>query len=110
MNNLQQLFQLGQQMQARLSEIQTELASKTVSASSGGGLVSVVADGRGQIREIKIDPSLIRETDDLEMLEDLIVAAVSDAQARARKLYEEEMNRVAGGLAPFNLSSILGGL
>lgn len=109
MNSFQQLFQLGQQMQARLSEIQTELASKTVSASSGGGLVRVEADGRGQIREIKIDPSVLSETD-VEMLEDLVLAAVTEAQTRAKKLYEEEMKRVAGGLSPFNLSNILGGL
>lgn len=108
MNSLQQLFQLGQQMQARLSEIQTELASKTVSASSGGGLVKVVADGRGRVREVKIDPSALEEAD-VEMLEDLVLAAVTDAQARARKLYEEEMNRAAGGLAPFNLTGLLGG-
>lgn len=109
MNSFQQLFQLGQQMQARLSEIQTELAAKTVSASSGGGLVKVMADGRGQIREIKIDPSVVGDAD-IEMLEDLVLAAVSEAQTRARKLYEEEVNRMAGGLAPFNLTNILGGL
>ena len=108
MNSLQQLFQLGQQMQARLSEIQTELASKTVSATSGGGLVNIVADGRGRIREVKIDPSAFDEGD-VEMLEDLILAAVTDAQARARKLYEEEMKRAAGGLSPFNLTGLLGG-
>ncbi|UCF19832.1 MAG: YbaB/EbfC family nucleoid-associated protein [Gemmatimonadota bacterium] len=109
MNNLQQLFQLVQQGQARLTEIQTQLASKTVTASSGGGLVKVVADGQGRIREIKIDPSVV-DPSDTEMLEDLLQAAVSEVQARARQLYEEEISRMAGGLAPFNLGGLFGGL
>lgn len=108
MNNLHQLFQLVQQGQARLSEIQTQLASKTVTATSGGGLVKVVADGQGRIREVKIDASVV-DPDDVEMLEDLVQAAVSDAQARARELYEEEIGRMAGGLNPFNLGSLFGG-
>ncbi|KPK65744.1 MAG: hypothetical protein AMS21_03975 [Gemmatimonas sp. SG8_38_2] len=108
MNNLHQLFQLVQQGQARLTEIQTQLASKTVTASSGGGLVKVVADGQGRIQEVKIDPSVVNASD-VEMLEDLVQAAVSDAQARARQLYEEEIGRVAGGMAPFNLGNLFGG-
>lgn len=108
MNNLHQLFQLVQQGQARLTEIQTQLASKTVTAAAGGGLVKVVADGQGKIREIKIDPSVV-DPKDVEMLEDLVQAAVSDAQARARELYEEEINRMAGGLSPFNLANLFGG-
>ena len=108
MNNIQQLFQLVQQGQARLTEIQTALASKTVTASSGGGLVKVVADGQGRIRQIKLDPSVVNPSD-IEMLEDLVQAAVSEAQARARQLYEEEMSRMAGGLNPFNLGSLFGG-
>lgn len=109
MNSFQQLFQLGQQVQARLTEIQTQLAAKTVTATSGGGLVTVVADGQGRIREIKIDPSVV-DPSDTEMLEELVHAAVSEAQARARKLYEEEVNRMAGGLAPFNLGNLFGGM
>ena len=91
MNSFQQLFQLGQQVQARLTEIQTQLAERTVAASSGGGLVTVVADGQGRIREIKIDPSVVNASD-VEMLEDLVQAAVSDAQARARKLFRVDPN------------------
>jgi DNA-binding YbaB/EbfC family protein len=108
MNNLHQLFQLVQQGQARLTEIQTQLASKTVTASSGGGLVTVVADGQGRIREVKIDPSVV-DPSDVEMLEDLVQAAVSEAQARARQLYEEEINQMAGGISPFNLGNLFGG-
>ena len=108
MNNLNQLFQLVQQGQAKLTEIQTQLASKTVTASSGGGLVTVVADGQGRVREVKIDPSVVNASD-VEMLEDLVQAAVSDAQARARQLYEEEVRGMACGLAPFNLGNLFGG-
>ena len=108
MNNLQQLFQLVQQSQARLSEIQTQLASKTVTATSGGGLVKVTADGQGRIRQVKIDPSVV-DPEDVEMLEDLVQAAVSDVQARARELYEEEIGRMTGGLNLFNLGSLFGG-
>jgi DNA-binding YbaB/EbfC family protein len=102
------LFQLVQQGQARLTEIQTQLASKTVTASSGGGLVTVVADGQGRIREVKIDPSVVNPAD-VEMLEELVRAAVLEAQARARRLYEEEISRMAGGLFPLNLSNLFGG-
>jgi len=108
MNNLHQLFQMVQQGQAKLTEIQTQLASRTVTASSGGGLVKVVADGQGRVREVKIDPSVV-DPNDIEMLEDLVQAAVSEAQARARQLYEEEMSRMAGGVNPFNLGNLFGG-
>jgi DNA-binding YbaB/EbfC family protein len=103
MTNFNQLFQLGQQVQARLTQLQTELGSKTVTCTSGGGMVTVTADGRGQVREIKIDRSVV-DPNDIEMLEDLITAAVSEAQQRAAQLYEEEMKKVAGGFPlPFNL-------
>jgi len=105
MTNINQLFQLGQQVQARLTQLQTELGSRTVTCSSGGGMVTVTADGRGQIREIKIDRSVV-DPNDIEMLEDLITAAVSEAQQRAAQLYEEEMKKVAGGFPlPFNFTT-----
>jgi nucleoid-associated protein EbfC len=97
MTNFQQLFQMGQQVQARISQLQTELTSKSVECSSGGGMVKVTADGRGHIRSIKIDPSVV-SVDDIEMLEDLVVAAVSEAQKRAETLAQEEMKRVTAGL------------
>lgn len=102
------MFQLGQQVQARISELQTQLASRTVEARSGGGLVTVEADGQGRIRKIKIDPSVV-DPSDVEMLEDLIQSAVAEAQSRARKVYEEEMGRVAGGIGPLNLGNLFGG-
>jgi nucleoid-associated protein EbfC len=106
MTNFQQLFQLGQQVQARLTQLQSELGNRTVSSSSGGGMVSVTADGKGRIREIRIDPSVV-DPADVEMLEDLVIAAVNEAQQRAEQIYEEEMKKVAGGLPlPFNFPNL----
>ncbi|MGH7458022.1 MAG: YbaB/EbfC family nucleoid-associated protein [Longimicrobiaceae bacterium] len=102
-NNFQQILQMGQQVQARLSQLQTELGEKTVSSSSGGGMVSVSVDGRGRVRGVDIDPSVL-EGGDVEMLEDLVLAAISSAQSRAATVYEEEMRKLSGGLPlPFQL-------
>ena len=104
--DLQKIMQMGQQMQARVSELQTELKNKTVTTSSGGGMVTVTADGRGRIREVKIDPTVV-DPSDVEMLEDLVVAAVSEAQQRADKLYEEEMKKLTGGMGlPFQIPGL----
>jgi nucleoid-associated protein EbfC len=105
-NNFQQILQMGQQVQARLSQLQSELGQRTVSCTSGGGMVTVTADGRGKIRAVKIDPSVVDPTD-VEMLEDLVLAAVSEAQTRANALYEEEMRKVSGGFSlPFDLPGL----
>lgn len=103
MTNFQQLLQMGQKMQARMSELQEELEKKTVESTSGGGMVKVTADAKGRVRSLKIDPTVV-DPDDVEMLEDLVLAAVSDAQNRAEKVYEEEMKKVTGGLnLPFQI-------
>lgn len=107
MTNFQQILQMGQQVQARMNELQTELGNRTVTVSSGGGMVTVTADGRGKIREVKIDPAVV-DRDDVEMLEDLVLAAVGEAQQRAQQLYEEELKKVAGGFPlPFQLPNFL---
>ncbi len=97
MNNLQQLLQMGQQLQARVAQLQERLDSQEVAASAGGGMVRVTVDGKGGIKGIRIDPSVV-DPQDVEMLEDLVLAAVSEAQGKARSLYEEEMRKAAGGL------------
>jgi len=103
MADLSQLLQLGQQMQGKLSQMQTELAQRTVMGSAGGGMVKTTADGQGHIRSIQIDPSIVADGD-VEMLEDLVLAAVSDAQRKAQELYRSELSKVAGGLPlPFQL-------
>lgn len=96
MNNLQQLMQMGQQLQARMSKLQESLGNQKITGSSGGGMVNATVDGKGEIKEIRLDPGCV-DKDDVEMLEDLIVAAVSQAQAKARQAYEEEMKKAAGG-------------
>jgi DNA-binding YbaB/EbfC family protein len=97
------ILQQAQQMQGRLQQLQDELQHRVVHGSSGGGMVSVEADGKGQIKKIKIDPSLSGQTD-MEMLEDLIVVAVNDAQKKATELAQEEMGKITGGMnLPFKL-------
>lgn len=103
MPDFSQLLQLGQQMQGRLTQMQAQLAELTVTGSAGGGMVTATADGRGVVRSIRIDPAMVAEGD-AEMLEDLVLAAVSDAQRRAEALYREELRKATGGLPlPFQL-------
>ena len=97
MNNLQQLLQMGQQLQARVQELQQRLDSQELSASAGGGMVKATVDGKGGIRGLRIDPAVV-DPQDVEMLEDLVMAAVTEAQKKARSLYEEEMRKATGGL------------
>lgn len=97
------MLQQAQQVQGRLQQMQQELESKTVSASSGGGMVTVTADGKGQVRQVRIDPTVVNPAD-VEMLEDLVLAAVTEAQKKAAELAQEEMQKVTGGLSlPFKL-------
>jgi DNA-binding YbaB/EbfC family protein len=103
MADLSQLLQLGQQMQGKLTQMQTELAQQTVTGSSGGGMVRASANGRGEIQSIQVDPSVVSDGD-VEMLEDLVLAAVSEAQRKAQELYKNELSKVTGGLPlPFQL-------
>ena len=97
MNNLQQLMQMGQQLQTRMTELQESLGGQKITASSGGGMVSATVDGKGEVKEVRIDPTCV-DKGDVEMLEDLVVAAVSQAQTKARQVYDEEMKKAAGGL------------
>ncbi len=91
------MFQQAQQMQGKLAELQEDLAKRTVSGAAGGGMVTVEADGKGTVKRIKIDPSLV-SGGDVELLEDLVTVAVGDAQQKAAALSAEEMSRLAGGL------------
>lgn len=93
MADLQQLFQLGQQMQGRLQQLQTELAGRTIECTSGGGLVRVVADGRGTVRSVVIDPAVFQDHD-AEFLGDLVLTAVAEVQRRAADLLQAEMRKV----------------
>ena len=95
--NLQQIMQLGQQLQAKMTKLQESLDAEKITATSGGGMVTATVDGKGQVKQVKIDPTCV-DPRDVEMLEDLVLAALSEAQAKAQKHYEEEMKKVSGGL------------
>lgn len=97
MADFSQLLQLGQQMQGRLTKLQTELTQQTVTGSAGGGMIKVTADGQGHVRSIHIDPGVVSDGD-VEMLEDLVLAALHEAQRKAQELYRSELSKVTGGL------------
>lgn len=105
--DLQKLMQLSQQMQSRMAEIQEDLEQKTVTAQAGGGIVEVTTNGKGQVQRVKIDPSVV-DPDDVEMLEDLIAAAASEAFRRALEEMEGEMRRATGGLPLPGMGNLLG--
>lgn len=108
MKNMQQLMQLSSQLQSRMTEMQEKLARQSFAETSGGGLVEATVDGKGSLVGLKIDEAAI-EGDDVEMLEDLVLAAVSQAQRRASEAMEAEMKQAAGGLGMPGLGSLLGG-
>lgn len=91
------LAKMAQQMQADMARVEQELNDLRVEGSAGGGVVTAVVSGKQDIVSLSIEPSAV-DPDDVEMLQDLIVAAVADAQANARKAAEEKMARVTGGL------------
>jgi DNA-binding YbaB/EbfC family protein len=95
--NVQKLMKEAQRAQKKVAEAQERLAAMTVEGNAGGGLVSVTATGDGTIRAVKIDPAAV-DTSDLSMLEDLVTAAVADAQRQAKELHEREMGSAMGGL------------
>ena len=94
--DMNQLFQQVGQMQEQMQKAQAELANETVEATAGGGMVTVVANGSGEIKEIKIDPKAI-DPNDAEMLEDMILAAVNEAIRSAQSLMESKLGGLAGG-------------
>lgn len=84
-------------LQEKMAKMQEELASKTVEASAGGGMVTVVVNGRQEVLSIKIDRQVV-DPEDVEMLQDLVVAAVNDGLRRAQEMAAAEMGKLAGGL------------
>ena len=104
MTDLSQLMQLSQQLQAKMTELQESLESKSISATSGGGMVTVTVNGKGHAIRVQIDPTCV-DPRDVEMLEDLVLAAISEAQNKAQAEYEQEMRRATGGL-PLNIPGL----
>lgn len=87
----------AQKMQAKMAKVQEDLKAKTVEAQSGGGMVRVVCNGQQEILDITIEPELLKE-DDVEMVQDLILAAVNEALQRSRAMAQEELAKITGGL------------
>ena len=97
MKNIGQIMKQAQQMQTKMAELQEQLAALEVSGSAGGGMVQVTMSGKGELRGVKIDPTLANQ-DDVEVLEDLIMAAANDAKAKVEVRVQEEMQKLTGGL------------
>jgi len=95
--DIQKLMKQAQEMQAGMQKTQEELAAKTVEASVGGGKVTVVATGAGDIQSISIDPSVIDPTDS-EFLEELILSGVQEAAAKGKEMAAAEMGKLTGGM------------
>jgi DNA-binding YbaB/EbfC family protein len=95
--DIQQLMQMGQQLQVRMTQLQDELSAREISASVGGGMVTATVNGKGVVTRIVIEPTVV-DPKDVEMLEDLVLAAITEAQSKAHGQYEEEMRKATGGL------------
>jgi DNA-binding YbaB/EbfC family protein len=97
MKNIGNMLKQAQQMQTKMAEMQERLAAMEVEGTAGAGLVTVTISGKGDIKKVKIDPSLI-DPNEVEVLEDLIVAAASDAKTRVDESMQEEMAKLTGGM------------
>ncbi len=97
MKGLGKMMKQAQQLQSKMSKLQEEMSEKTVETSSGGGMVKVVANGRQQLVSIQIEQEVV-DPDDVEMLQDLILAAVNDALTKAQDMVSGEMSKLTGGL------------
>lgn len=105
--NMGNLLKQAQQFQSKMAKLQEELGEKTVEATSGGGMVSVVANGKQEIVSITIEAEVI-DPEDKEMLQDLIIAAVNDALTKAKNMVQEEMGKLTHGLNLPNLPGLFG--
>lgn len=96
MKGMGDLFRQAQQMQAKMAEMQQELASQQVEGSSGGGMVRVVCNGKQEILSVSIDKAAV-DPEDVDMLQDLVTAAVNDALRLSREMAEQQMATLTGG-------------
>jgi len=97
MFDLMGMMKQAKELQGKMQGLQSEIAALEATGSSGGGMVTVIVDGKGGLKRIKIDPSLARP-DEIEILEDLIVAAANDARGKAEALAADKMQALTGGL------------
>ncbi len=106
MPNMGQIMKQAQQFQAKMAKIQEEMGDKTIEASAGGGMVTVVVNGRQEIISIHIDKEVI-DPDDREMLQDLIMAAINDGLSRSKTMVNDEMGKLTKGLNLPGLQGLL---
>ena len=92
------ILKQAQQIHSKITQLQEEMANKTVEGSSGGGMVNVVMNGKQEVLSVKIDPEVVNR-EDIEMLQDLITAAVNEAVRKSHEMMQEEMKRITGGLS-----------
>ena len=97
MKGMGNMMKQAQKLQAKMLRMQDELAEKTVESSAGGGMVRVVADGRQRVRAISIEKEVV-DPDDVDMLQDLVLAAVNDALSKAQEMVSAEMAKLTGGM------------
>lgn len=97
MPDMMEMMKQARELQERLEALQNEVAAMEVEGSSGGGLVRVTVDGKGGLKAVHIDPSVVKP-DEVEILEDLVVAAVSEARGKAESAAQAKMQELAGGL------------
>lgn len=97
MRDLMGMMKQVQEMQSRMQAMQAELASMEITGVSGGGLVRVTLTGKGDMKALKVDPSLIKP-EEAEIMEDLIIAATADAKSRVETAVQEKMQEITGGL------------
>jgi len=97
MGNMGNMMKKVQEMQNKMQELQKELENKTIEANSGGGMVSIIMNGKHQVQSINIDPSLLNENEK-DVLEDLLKAALNQAREKVDEMSAEEMKKVTGGL------------
>ena len=98
MTNLGKMMKQAQEMQSKMAAMQAELESIEIDGASGGGLVTATLNGKSELRRLKIDPSLV-DPSDIEVLEDLVIAAVNDAKHKVEAHAAEEMKKLTGGLS-----------
>ena len=103
MKNIGDLMKQAQKLQSRMLQMQEELGERTVTAQAGGGMVEAVANGRQELLQLKIDPEVV-SPEDVEMLQDLVKAAVNEALTRAKEMVSQEMAKLTGG---FNLPGMM---
>ena len=97
MKNLGQMMKQAQQMQQKMAEMQERLAEAEIEGQAGGGLVKVTMTGKGDVKAVRIDPSLA-SPNEIEVLEDLVLAAVNDARNKVEQAAGEQMKEITGGL------------